>query len=119
MGGSLPFDHKPGDFRLGCQLSGEQVEPDDRRRVLVQLRGIVFGVLVVANAHELLVLIRRCEDDGGHAEDVSSGDFVWLRSRRFEFERVDTDWDGADHAVVEFLVVLRLTRRRDVDQLPF
>lgn len=45
----------------------------------------------------------------------------WERNRetRLEFERVDADGDGTDHAGVEFLIVRLALGAPDVGQFPF
>jgi len=116
----VPLDLESRYPRLSADISHQTLK-DDWFWLwlgLLHLVIVVFGVLVVPDAHKLLVLVRTGEDERCDAEDVFLGDFGRVRWGPFEFERVDADGDGSDETVVELLVKLLVARGRDIYELP-
>ena len=88
------------------------------RFTIFHLFVVILGVLIVSDAHELLVLVGASENKGSNAEDVFWRDLRWVGGRAFELERVHTSGDGTDQTIIKLLIELLVSGGRDVDESP-
>ena len=111
---------EPRHPRLGVDIPNQPIKPNglQRRRVLLHFFVIVFGILVIPHPHELLLFVATRENESSDTENVFWGDFGWVGSRALELECVDSDGNGTNETVIEFLVKLFVSGRRDVDETP-
>lgn len=79
----------------------------------------VLVVDIVADAHELAVLVAAAEEDDGDADDLAVGNASKIRRVGLEDELVDADGDRADEHRVQLLVVLGGGGRADIREFPF
>lgn len=114
-----PLDLKSCNTGFGTDVPHQVLKVDFLRGVRPHLLVIVLCVLVIPHSHKLLVFVGSREDEGGDTQDVVWRDFGMVRCGSLEFERVDAGGDGADKAVVEFLIQVLVAWRRDVYELPF
>lgn len=119
MHGHAPLYLEPRHPGLRVDVPHEAVKLDRVRRARLHLLVVVLRVLVVAHAHELLLLVRAREDERRDAEHVLRRDLARLRRAALELERVHARGHRPDEAVVELLVELLVARARDVDEPPF
>lgn len=104
---TVPFDGEASDSRLlGKHVAPNLLDNGLRRRVGVELVGIVLVVHVVANADELATIVTAGQQDDSNTEDVCVWDAARLRGISLENKFVDTNRDRSDKEGVELLVVL-------------
>ena len=65
-----------------------------------------------------MLFVATRENESSDTENVFWGDFGWVGSRALELECIDSDGNGTNETVVEFLVKFFVSRRRDVDETP-
>lgn len=116
---NVPLYRKAGDtWLLSQDVAADLLDDGLRRRVGVQLLGLVLVVDIVADADELAAVVGAGQEDDSDTEDLGVGDALSIGSVGLEDELVDADGDGADEEGVELLVVLVRGGRADVGQLP-
>ncbi len=114
-----PLDLEARHPRLLVDIAHKTLETNGLRQRLLHLLVVVLRVLIIPDAHELLLLVRPGEDERGDAQRVLGWDLGRVGRGALELERVDAGGDGPDEAVVELLVELLVARGGDVDEAPF
>ena len=118
-GYNQPFNLKARHTRLCVHVPDQPFKHGLLRRTLLHLLVVILGVLVISYADEFLIVVRAGEDECSDAEDVLCGYFCGVGWDAFKVKGVDADRDGAYETVVQFLIELFVSWRRDVDESPF
>ena len=118
-GHTRPFYLKARHAWFGIHIPDQPFKHDLLRRSLLHLVVVILGVLVISYADEFLVFVRAGEYECGDTEDVLGGYFGRVGWDAFKVKGVDADGDGSHETVVQFLIELFVSRRRDVDESPF
>ena len=92
LGHVIPVDLELGDSGLlSKNVPGESLNDGGGRWVLIQLHIVVLNVDVVADAEELLtVLVRACEENSGHSNDVAHWQVAWVWGVSLSSHHTDT-----------------------------
>jgi hypothetical protein len=120
LGLVVPIDLELGYAGLLSQdVAGEARNVGLGGRHLVELRGVILYVHVIADAQKfLIVVVRAREQDGRHAHDVSLGDVGGVGGRRLKYELHLAGLGAVHFCFFENLIVDRVGRLSNIVDSP-
>lgn len=99
-----PFNLEASDAKFCADIPYQPIELNLFGWVLLHLLIIVLRILIIANAHELLVFIGSRKNESRNTKGIFWWYFGWIWRCAFEFEGVDANRDRSNETVVKFLV---------------